>query len=108
MYAVKSKYKNPDRFIGRLQDEIKRRKTWADSDRERMGQLRGEHIVSWAKSSDVYHHNLSDDCDLGNFHVNDKVAIIGRVVKVMESTCNTGNRESSIDYQLLETRCIKE
>lgn len=108
MHNVKSKYKNPDEYIRKLKAKIKLQRTWLDKDREMRAKLHGDQIVSWTRNSNVYHQNLSNGCDLGNFHVNDKVMIIGRVVKAMESTCNTGNRESSIDYKLLETRRIKE
>lgn len=107
MYAVKSKYKNPDKFIDVLRARAKRAQGWSDDGWSRLKKLRGELITAWQPDSRDRQNNTTN-CRLGDFHVEDKVMIIGRVVKVVASVDASGNRKSHIEYRRLETRRIKE
>lgn len=107
MHNVKSKYKNPDEYIRQLKARIKLQRTWIDEDRERRKGLRGELITAWQPGSPDRQNN-SSNCRLGDFHVDDKILVIGRIVKVVESACDAGNRESYVEFKRLETRRIKE
>ena len=61
-----------------------------------------ETIVEWNSSREI--QTLTNGHDLGGFKPGDTIAIIGEVRKVTMSSCDDGNKESSVEYVREETR----
>lgn len=100
---VESKYKNPDRFIRRLQRRIKdvrqlASRNWDMFDRER--KKRGEVICTWTSGEDVQSGSSNV---LAQLNPCDKIAIIGEVVEV-----RSRGGKAAITYVIKETRRIKK
>lgn len=109
MYNVKSKYKNPDKFIQGLQQEIKRIERVLNYARERENGLRGESIIVWDhKKNTPNRQACGSSCDLGKLRTGDSIVIKGKVIMVKESTCKAGNHESEMEYDMLETKRVKD
>lgn len=94
--------KNPEKFIAKLQQKIKffinQKEFW----RKQYNESGGELIVTWKAHNK--HIGTGDSHDLFNFNVGDIVAHIGKVTSVKASKCSAGNKESSIEYTVVQTR----
>ena len=98
--------KNPERFIERLQADL------ADQD-WRISQLNsqnhrasGEEIVNWVEYTRT--QKAPESTALFSFRPGDKIAIVGRIISVKGSKCSAGNKESEIEYTVLQTRRMPE
>jgi len=118
MAMVKSKYKNPDRFIKKLEarardvarawtNEVARLISKIESAEHQAECARGEKVVSW--ESGIFDEQGAESRNMGDFKVDNTIAIIGKVISVVEvRETSTDRVHSSIKYRRLETRRIQD
>lgn len=103
---VESKYKNPDKRIECLKEEVKRQSRLASEHYKDLVKARGECIVWWSKNTT----EETDSCRghyFAQFKPGDIIAIIGHVIEVSAKTDPSCKNESSeIKYIQKETRRI--
>ncbi len=92
---VESKYKNPDKYIERLKDELVKTRRIARENLERMG----SHVAYYTR--DVIKSNAMAGRHLGSFRVGDTIIITGEIRKVTEEL-----RRSEIEYWRIHFRRI--
>lgn len=99
------KIKNPEKYIESLKKKVKRLKHEIGLDRQRFDEYRGRRIASWTSGTEDRH-----DCygnELGEFRLNDDVAVIGRIIEVGESYEKSGKAQSFIRFKRLYTKKVK-
>ena len=94
--------KNPERFIRRLQWDLKSMTESMKYFRSETQRQRGEQMVNWTEHTRSQRAPESDN--LFSFNPGDKIAIIGKVISVKGSKCRAGNKESEIEYTVFQTR----
>lgn len=94
--------KNPELFIRRLQWELRSEKASVRYFRAETQRLRGKEIVNWTEHTKI--QRTSNTNNLFPLNPSDKIAIVGQVVSVKASKCRAGNKESEIEYTVLQTR----
>ena len=100
MNTVKSKYKNPDRYIERLKNDVK----WAYQQYIESYNLyydeRGERIIEWAKEATDGQKVLSQN--FGVLRPGDIIHRVDRVTKVIIE-----KDSSTIELDMIEVRKVK-
>ena len=98
--------KNPEKFIEQLQWDLKSVRESVKYFRSETQRLRGEWMVKWIEHTRSQRAPESDN--LFSLNPGDTIAIVGKVLSVKGSKCSGGNRESEIEYTVLQTRRMPE
>lgn len=93
---MKSKYKNPDKYIAKLKSEIIRLEYLKSTEERYTKSFIGEQVVSWIKG--IIHESNCSTRTLGDFKVNDKIRISGTITEVREYIEN-GQEKSEISFE---------
>lgn len=94
--------KNPERFIERLQWELESEKESANYLRSETLRFRGKEIVNWTEHTETQRTGTTNN--LFSLDPGDIIAIVGKVLSVKGSKCSADNKESEIEYTVLQTR----
>ena len=98
--------KNPERFIKRLQYELATTRESKNYFCSRINQFHGEILIRW--NAHEQKQNTVNSDGLYPLNIGDRIAIVGKVVSVKGSKCRADNKESEIEYTVLETRRMPE
>ncbi len=94
--------KNPELFIRRLQHDLMIAETHSGLLLLQNQKLKGKVLVEWRDHIKSQHTTNSNN--LFALNPGDRIAIVGKVLSVKGSKCSGGNRESEIEYTVLQTR----
>ena len=104
-HQVESKYKDPDKYIDRLKNEIRWMNNNKKYSKKGIAELCGKVIVKWEDGIEDVQSCI--DGDLSTIRVNDIIAIIGKVIESKEYLSN-GTVESEITYKRIKTKVVTE
>lgn len=99
--------KNPEKYLQSLHAKIANLEYRNSLLRSEASRLRGQQIVSWVTGI-IDNEDTTKSCDLLKFNAGDKIAVIGRVKSVSASKCSTGNLQSKLEFERIETRKVPE
>ena len=105
-YRVESTRKNPDKFITRLKNELKRTHHFWRRAEGSIRNLRGIIVANW--NDGVVGSQSCMSRSLGDFKVGDKLMHICEVTSVKEFLRADGKLESVVAYRLLRTRKVDD
>jgi len=108
MYEVKSKYKNPDRYIEELKSTIKQRLIFSENDAELIEKEQGKLLFKYSSVS-TKRFALSDRT-FGDLKVRQHIAVHGMVQEIKENIkcLENGEDHSEITLDLTEVRIYED
>ena len=105
-HQVESKYKDPDKYIERLKEQVVRAWEHSGGNWDLYQSARGKPAITWSKGTKQSMHPNNSPIEFG-LRLGQKIAMIGKITKIHEQYDSNGKPDNDLEYELQETRILE-